>query len=287
MKKSILSLIFILFSISTALIGQSKPVSGSWWIASATDLNAGSNDKPFLFVGSYLHFIDSSRLVLSHEKGNLLVAYQQTDSRLSYLDQEFRIEGYRENLLQLSNSTGNRDLTIKLNPCKPLPEEELKALLDKSAAPDASLPYWDAKMSDAVGMAYPYLLIPNYPGAQEIYKVVEEMPRFPGCEDLPTKEDKKSCADKAMLTYVYKNLVYPGEAQRAGISGIVVASFIVEPDGTLSTITIVRSIGGGCDEAVIDVLQQMNEEGIVWTPGKMGGIPQRTLFNFPVKFQKK
>ena len=68
-----------------------------------------------------------------------------------------------------------------------------------------------------------------------IYQVVEEMPRFAGCEDLEgTIKEKKACADKKMREFVYKNLKYPAIARENGLEGKIVASFIIEKDGSVS-----------------------------------------------------
>lgn len=122
-------------------------------------------------------------------------------------------------------------------------------------------------------------------GPEEIFKVVEEMPRFPGCEDADTPAgEQKQCADRKMLEYIYTNIKYPAEARKQSIEGIVVAGFVVEKDGTLSNFEVKRGIGGGCDEEVVRVLKQMNEDGIRWIPGVQRGRKVRVQFNMPIRF---
>ncbi|MEZ4933545.1 MAG: TonB family protein [Saprospiraceae bacterium] len=117
--------------------------------------------------------------------------------------------------------------------------------------------------------------------ADEVFKVVEEMPRFPGCEEITDAEKRNACAQTKMLEFVFSNIKYPKEAKEKGIQGTVVVKFIIEKDGSIADAEIARSIGGGCDEEVLKVVYLMPN----WTPGKQGGKAVRTVFNLPVKFK--
>jgi len=115
----------------------------------------------------------------------------------------------------------------------------------------------------------------------DVYKVVDEMPRFPGCEDLKDGEEKKSCWQKKMLEFIYTNVKYPEQARKRGVDGIVVISFIVEKDGSITGAKIKRSIGAGCDEEVLKVVDKMPN----WIPGKQNGEAVRVKFHLPVRFK--
>jgi len=115
----------------------------------------------------------------------------------------------------------------------------------------------------------------------DVYKVVEEMPRFTGCEEEAAVEARKACADKKMLEFIYKNLSYPATAREQKIEGTVVVSFIVEKDGTVSNAEIKREIGGGCGEEALRVVQLMPR----WIPGKQKGEVVRVQFNLPVRYK--
>jgi protein TonB len=116
---------------------------------------------------------------------------------------------------------------------------------------------------------------------KEVLKEVEKMPTFPGCDNRKGKKDYESCSQTAMLTYVYQNIRYPMEARKKGIQGTVVVRFIVEKDGSLTDIVVVRSIGGGCDEEVQRVVASMPK----WNPGEHEGEVVRVLFHLPIKFK--
>jgi hypothetical protein len=83
----------------------------------------------------------------------------------------------------------------------------------------------------------------------QLFEIVEEMANFPG-------------GMAAMMQFIARNLVYPQEAMDYGIEGTVVIEFIVEKNGSLSNYRILRDIGGGCGEAVIDVFKLMP----LWEP---------------------
>jgi TonB family protein len=144
---------------------------------------------------------------------------------------------------------------------------------------------------------------------EEIFKVVEEMPRFPGCENTDgDTESKRTCANEQLMRYIYKNLTYPEQARSAGIDGVVVIQFIVDSDGSIDEAKIVRDIGGGCGEAALHLVNQMNQlsksdtiitfndvtyeettkivkRDIQWRPGYQRGKAVKVLYTLPIKFK--
>lgn len=119
-----------------------------------------------------------------------------------------------------------------------------------------------------------------------VYKIVENMPRFPGCEylsdDLKARND---CASQKMVEFIYRNIRYPEEARLQNIQGTVVVSFIIEPDGTVSNVLAVKDIGGGCGAEALRLINAMNDAGVRWIPGNKAGVPVRVQMNLPVKFR--
>lgn len=83
-----------------------------------------------------------------------------------------------------------------------------------------------------------------------------------------------------MLTFK-KNLKYPELAKEKGIEGRVFVSFIIEKDGSISNILVKRAIGGGCEEAAVEMIKNMPK----WKPGKQRGKPVRFQFILPIKFE--
>ena len=103
---------------------------------------------------------------------------------------------------------------------------------------------------------------------QEIFQIVEEMPSYPG-------------GDKALMEYIAKNIKYPQIARESGIQGRVFVGFVVEPDGHVSNVKLLRGIGGGCDEEAMRVIKSMPK----WKPGKQRGKAVRVSYQIPVMFK--
>jgi len=101
----------------------------------------------------------------------------------------------------------------------------------------------------------------------EIFTVVESMPSFPG-------------GMGELMKFLGQNINYPTLAKESGIQGRVFINFVVEPNGSISNVKVLRGIGGGCDEEAVRVVKSMPK----WSPGKQRGKPVRVSYNFPVKF---
>ncbi|MEM1327266.1 MAG: energy transducer TonB [Bacteroidota bacterium] len=125
---------------------------------------------------------------------------------------------------------------------------------------------------------------PPPPKEPQVFRYVEDMPRFPGCEGKGNKEEVKKCAEGELTKFIYKNLIYPPEAKANKIEGICVVQFTVDPAGEVSDIAIVRDIGYGCGEAAKQVVELMNTEGIEWVPST-SRRPVYVRLTLPVKFE--
>ena len=101
-----------------------------------------------------------------------------------------------------------------------------------------------------------------------VYDVVEVMPQYPG-------------GQIAMLKYIMENIKYPKQIMEEGIQGRVTVSFIVEKDGRVSNVRLLRSVQPSLDKEAIRVVKSMPK----WTPGKQNGKPVRVRFNLPVMFK--
>ena len=106
------------------------------------------------------------------------------------------------------------------------------------------------------------------PDNDSIYNIVEQMPQFPG-------------GDPAMFEFISKNVKYPQKAKDEGIQGRVFIQFVVEKDGSVGEVKLLRGIGGGCDEEGIRVVKSMPK----WTPGQQAGKAVRVLYTLPIFFK--
>lgn len=120
---------------------------------------------------------------------------------------------------------------------------------------------------------------------KEINNQSEQIPRFPGCEDMVSISEKNECANKKLLEYVYSNLNYPAEARKKRIEGRVTLRFAVTKDGKIENVEVLRDIGGGCGEEAKRVIESMNNLTQKWTPGSQGGKNVNVWFTMPVIFK--
>ncbi len=110
---------------------------------------------------------------------------------------------------------------------------------------------------------------------------VDEMPRFPGCEQEQNVEMRKNCSMKRMFQFIFENLKYPQTAKDANIEGTVVVQFYVDTDGSIIEPTIVKGLGSGCDEEVLRMMKEMP----TWIPGIKDGKAVKVEMNLPIQFK--
>ncbi len=102
----------------------------------------------------------------------------------------------------------------------------------------------------------------------KVFDVVEQMPSFPG-------------GPSALMQYLSNNVKYPVVAQENGVQGRVVVSFVVERDGSITDVKVVRSVDPSLDREASRVVSSMPK----WIPGKQNGSPVRVKYNVPVSFK--
>lgn len=106
------------------------------------------------------------------------------------------------------------------------------------------------------------------PKEEEIFTAVEQNPEFPG-------------GQSEMYKFINSQIKYPAAAQRANVSGRVFVKFVVEKDGSIGNVEVLKGIGFGCDEEAIRVIKQMPK----WNPGRQNGKNVRVYFTMPVFYQ--
>lgn len=102
----------------------------------------------------------------------------------------------------------------------------------------------------------------------EVFKVVDQMPAF-------------ALGQAALLKYLEQNIMYPQIAKENGVEGMVIVRMIVERDGSLSNVHVIKGIGAGCDEEALRVVNMMPK----WKPGFQQGQAVRVQFNLPIRFK--
>ena len=101
-----------------------------------------------------------------------------------------------------------------------------------------------------------------------VFEVVEQMPQYPG-------------GDAALTTFLAQHVKYPAVAEENGIQGRVVCTFVVERDGSISDVRVVKSVDPSLDKEAVRVLKSMPR----WVPGKQNGATVRVIYTVPVTFR--
>jgi periplasmic protein TonB len=109
---------------------------------------------------------------------------------------------------------------------------------------------------------------PEEETSDEVFTIVEDQPTPQG-------------GMQAFYKYVGKNLKYPSQARRMGIEGRVFVQFIVDKDGSLNDVQVIKGIGAGCDDEAVRILKAAPK----WKPGKQRGRPVRVRMVLPIQFK--
>ncbi len=153
------------------------------------------------------------------------------------------------------------------------PEDELKTQ-DELMSTKTAIGSFDVKGNDdaegEVLKAKEVIAQPEPPKVEEnkVFDVVEQMPSFPG-------------GNSALMEYLSKNVKYPVVAQENGVQGRVVVSFVVERDGSITDVKVVKSVDPSLDKEAARVVSSMPK----WIPGKQNGSAVRVKYNVPVSFR--
>ena len=126
----------------------------------------------------------------------------------------------------------------------------------------------EAVRSDIAVAAPPPPPAPKPEVSNKVFDVVEEMPHFPG-------------GPAALQAFLSSNTKYPVVAQENGVQGRVIVSFVVERDGSITDVRVVRSVDPSLDREASRVVRSMPR----WSPGKQNGSTVRVKYTVPVVFR--
>ncbi len=109
---------------------------------------------------------------------------------------------------------------------------------------------------------------PEEEETEEVFLIVEEPPAPVG-------------GMEAFYNYVNENIQYPRQARTMRIEGRVFVQFVVDKDGSITNVEVLKGIGGGCDEEAVRVVKNAPK----WNPGKQRGRPVRVKMVLPITFK--
>ena len=152
------------------------------------------------------------------------------------------------------------------------PEDEIKSQDDLSKT-NTAIGTFDVKGNDeAEGevLKAKEVVVDEKPKEEEtkVFDVVEQMPSFPG-------------GDAELMKYLNEHMKYPVVAEENGIQGRVICTFVVERDGSITDVKVVKSVDPSLDKEAVRVLKSMPK----WIPGRQNGSPVRVKYTVPVTFR--
>lgn len=152
------------------------------------------------------------------------------------------------------------------------PEDELKSQ-DELSKTNTAIGSFDVKGNDeAAGevLKAKEVIADEKPKEEEtkVFDVVEQMPQFPG-------------GNAALFEYLSKHIKYPVIAEENGIQGRVIVTFVVERDGSITDVKVVKSVDPSLDKEAQRVVKGMPH----WIPGKQNGAAVRVKYTVPVTFR--
>ncbi|MEX0968378.1 MAG: energy transducer TonB [Bacteroidia bacterium] len=173
-----------------------------------------------------------------------------------------------------SNLMLDEDEEIILNtqqeekPPPPPPPPELEVVDDEEEIEEDQPELEDVDVDEDVAMDMPDIEAPTEEVKDDkIFVTVEQAPSFPGGE-------------AKLYEYINKNLKYPTMEKENNIQGTAVLTFVVERDGSISNIKVLKGVSQGIDEEAKRVVRNMPR----WTPGEQRNRPVRVQFVLPIRF---
>lgn len=120
---------------------------------------------------------------------------------------------------------------------------------------------------------------------KEVLTEVDELPRFPGCEHIDNADERNACASQKLFEFIYSNIKYPKEARDRNVEGMGIIQFVVNEEGSISDIKVVRSPGIEINEELLRIMNTMAALPGKWVPARKEGKPVAFQFTLPVKFK--
>ena len=256
-------------------------LSDSWMVVDIQGLDGTELLETELeIIGNTWHFLSREELLIENYQGIYSIAFQQKGSELSYLGRTVFIQEKDAYNMSILDQFNGRKVMVFFRKTEPLTVEKKAQIIDmKSKIADLNL--------SPIGFDFSFEedVIVSKPSNDTIYESSDEMPRFPACEDELILKEREQCAIRELLGFIYRNIEYPALARENNVEGTVVITFVVEKDGSLSDIAILKDLEDGCGEEALFVVSLMNQQNIRWIPGIMKGEIVRVQFNLPIKFK--
>lgn len=218
------------------------------------------------------NFVDEQRAKVAMTQVAELTNYKQPEKKAEVKQKKVEVEPERvvervKSSIKFTAPVIKKDEEVK-------PDEELKTQ-DELMSTKTAIGTFDVKGNDdangEVLKAKEVIAEPEPPKHEEenkVFDIVEQQPLFPG-------------GPAALMKYLSDHTKYPVVAQENGVQGRVTVQFVVEKDGSISDVHVLRGVDPSLDKEAVRVVKSMPR----WTPGKQNGINVRVNYRVPVLFR--
>ena len=218
------------------------------------------------------NFVDEQRAKVAMTQVAELTNYDQPKKKAEVKQKKVEVEPERvvervKSSIKFTAPVIKKDEEVK-------PDEELKTQ-DELMSTKTAIGTFDVKGNDYANgeilKAKEVIAEPEPPKHEEenkVFDIVEQQPLFPG-------------GPAALMKYLSENTKYPVVAQENGVQGRVTVQFVVEKDGSISDVHVLRGVDPSLDKEAVRVVKSMPR----WTPGKQNGITVRVNYRVPVLFR--
>ena len=218
------------------------------------------------------NFVDEQRAKVAMTQVAELTNYDQPKKKAEVKQKKVEVEPERvvervKSSIKFTAPVIKKDEEVK-------PDEELKTQ-DELMSTKTAIGTFDVKGNDDANgeilKAKEVIAEPEPPKHEEenkVFDIVEQQPLFPG-------------GPAALMKYLSENTKYPVVAQENGVQGRVTVQFVVEKDGSISDVHVLRGVDPSLDREAVRVVKSMPR----WTPGKQNGITVRVNYRVPVLFR--
>ena len=218
------------------------------------------------------NFVDEQRAKVAMTQVAELTNYKQPEKKAEVKQKKVEVEPERvvervKSSIKFTAPVIKKDEEVK-------PDEELKTQ-DELMSTKTAIGTFDVKGNDDANgeilKAKEVIAEPEPPKHEEenkVFDIVEQQPLVPG-------------GPAALMKYLSENTKYPVVAQENGVQGRVTVQFVVEKDGSISDVHVLRGVDPSLDKEAVRVVKSMPR----WTPGKQNGITVRVNYRVPVLFR--
>ena len=218
------------------------------------------------------NFVDEQRAKVAMTQVAELTNYDQPKKKAEVKQKKVEVE--RERVVERVKSSIKFTAPVIKKDEEVKPDEELKTQ-DELMSTKTAIGTFDVKGNDDANgeilKAKEVIAEPEPPKHEEenkVFDIVEQQPLFPG-------------GPAALMKYLSENTKYPVVAQENGVQGRVTVQFVVEKDGSISDVHVLRGVDPSLDKEAVRVVKSMPR----WTPGKQNGITVRVNYRVPVLFR--